>query len=125
MNRNSNFFWFCTLVKPHLRNRDEISVCTLALSLIETLFYAILISIFTVLAFWFFGTVLGEIVAMIVTQTFEPGIAHTFINIGGGFIIMIALMLAFLFVVTSAIAYIQKWWKSFLASSACKKIKIT
>lgn len=125
MNRNSKFFWFCTLAQQHLRNRNEISVCALVLSIIETLFYTILISIFTVLAFWFFGTVLGEIVGMIVTQTFETGIAYTFINIGGGFIIMIALMLTFLFVVTSVIAYIQKWWKSFLASSACKKIKIT
>lgn len=125
MNRNSKFFWFCTLAQQHLRNRNEISVCTLALSLIETLFYTIVISIFTVLAFWFFGTVLGEVVGMIVTQTFEAGIAYTFITIGGAFIVIITLMLVFLFVVTSAIAYIQKWWKSFLASSACKKIKIT
>ena len=125
MNRNSNFFWFCTLAQQHLQNRNEISVCTLALSLIETLFYTIMISIFTVLAFWFFGSVLGEVVGMIVTQTFETGIAYTFITIGGAFIVIISLMLVFLFVVTSVIAYIQKWWKSFLASSACKKIKIT
>lgn len=121
MKRTSKLFRFCTLFNPQRRRRSSVSVCDLALGFLESTFVISGGSAIVSLMFWFFGTVFGELVGMVVTQTLMYGAAYVFIQVIG-FVIVIGSAIIGTMIL---IAGIDVGWRKFKQSASCKTIKIT
>ncbi len=121
MKRNSLFFKFCTFFEnENYRSRTNIDACTLSFMFLRSVVWSILFGMFGVLMFWAIGSIIGETIAMIVTQTFEKSFAKSFyvFLFFGTICVCISAILAFL--VVSADKLIRNRNKS----NFCKIIEI-
>lgn len=121
MKRTSKLFRFCTLFNPQRRRHSHVSMCDLGLGFLESILVIAGVGVIACLMFWFFGSVIGELVAMIITQTFLYGAAYLFIQL----IVFVVVIGSALFGAMMLIAAIDTGWRKFKQSNACKMIKIT